>query len=126
MKTFLQKIKLIVPAVTALMVPTSARAAVNINEWGLGLMVGQGTVEGAIGTVIGVFLAIAGIIAVVYLIYGGFQYITAGGDAEKAGAGKTTIIHAIIGIIIIVAAFVLFRYVITAIAGPAGIDRQGL
>jgi len=57
----------------------------------------------------------AGIIAVLYLIYGGIMYITAGGDAEKATKGRTAITNAIIGIIIIAAAFAIY----TLAAGAA-------
>jgi len=59
-------------------------------------------------------LGIVGIIAVLYLIFGGVTYITAGGDAEKAGKGRVAITNAIIGIIIIMAAFIIYRAVIGA------------
>jgi hypothetical protein len=53
----------------------------------------------------------AGIIAVVYLIYGGILYITAGGDAEKATKGRTALVNAIIGIVIIALAIVIVTWV---------------
>jgi len=56
-------------------------------------------------------LVIAGVIAVIYLIYGGLTYITAGGDAEKATKGRTVLINAIIGIIIIALAFLIVNWV---------------
>lgn len=52
-----------------------------------------------------------GAIAFIYLIYGGILYITAGGDAEKATKGRTAIINAVIGIIIIFLALVIIRWV---------------
>ena len=57
------------------------------------------------------FLGIAGTIAVVYLIYGGILYITAGGDAERATKGRTAVVNAVIGIVIIVLALVIVRWV---------------
>ncbi|MFH1854889.1 MAG: hypothetical protein ABH810_00530 [bacterium] len=68
-------------------------------------------------SVINVFLAIAGILAVVYLIYGGVLYITAGGDAEKAGKGRIAITNAIIGIVIILAALIIYNGVIETFTG---------
>jgi hypothetical protein len=65
-----------------------------------------------ITTVVNFALAIVGIIAVVYLIWGGVTYITAGGDAEKAGKGRTTITNAIIGIVIIIAALAIYNGVL--------------
>ena len=50
-------------------------------------------------------------IAVIYLIYGGILYITAGGDAEKATKGRTAVINAVIGIIIIFLALVIIQWV---------------
>lgn len=61
--------------------------------------------------VISWMLFIAGFLAVVYLVYAGILYITAGGDPAKAEKARTGIINAIIGIIIIVLAFVIERTV---------------
>lgn len=64
-------------------------------------------------------LIIAGILAVIYLIYGGILYITASGDAEKATKGRTAVVNAIIGIVIILLAVVLVQWVNSLITqGP--------
>lgn len=55
-------------------------------------------------------LYFGGAIAIIYLIYGGILYITAGGDAEKASKGKTALINAIIGIIIIFLSLAIIKY----------------
>jgi hypothetical protein len=52
-------------------------------------------------------LIFSGVVAVIYIIWGGYSYITAGGDAEKAGAGRTTLVNAIIGLIIIFSAYAI-------------------
>lgn len=52
----------------------------------------------------------AGAIAIIYLIYGGILYITAGGDAEKATKGRTALINAVIGIIIIFLSLAIIRF----------------
>lgn len=64
-----------------------------------------------IAKVVNALLLFAGIIAVIYLIYGGLLYITAGGDAEKATKGRTAIINAVIGVVIILVALVILSYV---------------
>jgi hypothetical protein len=71
-----------------------------------------------IGRVVDWLLVLAGVIAVVYLVYGGLLYITAGGDSEKATKGRTAVINAIIGIIIILLAIVIVSWV-------TGIVRTG-
>lgn len=68
-------------------------------------------------TVINLILLIAGILAVIYLIYSGILYITAGGDTGKADKGRTGIVNAIIGLVIISAAYLLVRFVGGAISG---------
>ena len=58
---------------------------------------------------------IAGAIAVAFLIYGGFTYITGGEKgAEKA---KPIIINAIIGLFVIALAFVIVNTVVGALRG---------
>lgn len=71
--------------------------------------------NGLIGTVIGILLTIAALAAFIYLLIAGFQYITAGGDAAKATTARTGIINALIGIIIILVAYVVLRYVGTSL-----------
>jgi len=61
-------------------------------------------------------IALAGVIAVGYLIWGGYQYITSGGG-EGAETAKKTIINAVIGIIVIIAAFAIANYVWTLFVG---------
>jgi len=79
-----------------------------------GRLTGSG---GIIDFVVTWFLILAGAIAVIYLIYGGMLYITAAGDAEKATKGRTALINAIIGIIIIALAFVIVQWVTQVIQG---------
>ena len=63
-------------------------------------------------TNIGAFIMwIAGALALGYLIYGGILYITAGGDAEKATKGRTAIINAVIGIVVVLMALIIINWV---------------
>lgn len=49
-------------------------------------------------------LDLAGIVAVIYIVLGAFQYFTAFGSEEKATAGKNTITWAITGLVLIIVA----------------------
>ena len=60
------------------------------------------------------FLAL---IAVCYGIYGGFMIVTAGGDEEKVKKGRTILIQVVIGIIVIVLAGSIVKWVINIVAG---------
>ena len=52
-------------------------------------------------------LAITLAIDVLFLIIGGFLYITSAGNEERAKKGRTTVINAIIGLVIIILAYVI-------------------
>ncbi len=67
-------------------------------------------------------LGFLGLVAVLAIIYGGFIYLTAGGDEGKTENGKKSIIYAVIGIVIILGAFALVRTVICYV-GVGGDDR---
>lgn len=70
-----------------------------------------------IQNIINVFLSLVGIIAGAMLIYGGFQYITAAGDEQKAERAKRIILYAIIGLIVIGLAAAIVNFVIDAFSG---------
>ena len=57
-------------------------------------------------------IAALGLVAVVVIIIGGVGYMTASGDAGKLQKAKTTIISAIIGLIICVLSFAIVNFVI--------------
>ena len=75
-------------------------------------MLGEDGLESFLKNAINIILIVAGVAAVAYLIYGGLTYITAGGDSERAGKGRTAIMNAIIGVIIIVGALAIYNTVI--------------
>lgn len=54
---------------------------------------------------------LAGILCVGYLIFGGYLYLTSGGDENKAKNGTQAITNAIIGLIIVLAAAAILRTV---------------
>lgn len=54
---------------------------------------------------------IAAILAILYLIWAGIQYITASTDEEKAKKARAAIYNAIIGIVVIVLSYVIIQYV---------------
>ena len=60
--------------------------------------------------IIQILLIVAGLVAFVYLIIGGYQYVTAGGNAEQATAARTTILNAIIGLVIIFASYAVVTW----------------
>lgn len=72
-------------------------------------------------TIVNVLSFIVGLVAVVMLIYGGFRYITSGGESQAVGNAKNTIIYAIVGLLLVVFAQVIVHFVLnTASSAQTG------
>jgi hypothetical protein len=68
-----------------------------------------------IANLINILLFLAGAIAVLFVIIGGFQYLTSAGNAETAEKGKSTVVNAIIGIVIIILSYVIINAIVGTI-----------
>ena len=67
---------------------------------------------------LGLLFFFAGMLAFVFIVIGGIQWITAGGDAKAATSARDRITAAVVGLLVVVAAFA-----ITLILGQVfGID----
>jgi len=71
-------------------------------------------------TIINIFSAIVGVIAVIMIIVGGLRYITSGGDSSKVGAAKQTLIYAIIGLVIVALAQLIVHFVLAQAVNIGG------
>lgn len=71
---------------------------------------------GLIYNAIFLLLTIAGSAAVLFIIVGGFWYITSAGNEEQAEKGKSTLLNAIIGIVVIVLSYVIINVVSSFVA----------
>ena len=74
-----------------------------------------GTGEGVYGTIkniINVMLVISGIVAVIVIIVGGISYSVSVGDPAKVKKAKDTILYALIGLVVAVAAFSIVNFVV--------------
>lgn len=56
-------------------------------------------------------LYLSAIIAVIFIIIGGFYYITSSGDSTQATKGRTTLVNALIGLTIIVLSYLIVQVV---------------
>lgn len=67
---------------------------------------------GVFTNVINIALFIIGALAVLMLIIGGIRYTVSGGDTAAVTAAKSTIMYAIIGIIIAILAYAIVNFVL--------------
>src|SRR3989338_7714864 len=61
---------------------------------------GQGSFRALALLVINFFLGFLGLLAVMMIIYGGFLYVSSGGEQEKVDKAKKILLYAVVGIII--------------------------
>ena len=126
MKKTIFKILSILPSLSILLVPVYAFAAprsiTDIFKHGIIPDPGEdGIYEIAdiidiLGSVLQVLFTFAAVIAVIYIIIGGYHYVTAYGNPETAEKGKQTLTWAIIGLVIVILAFVIVQFVWNAIS----------
>lgn len=60
-------------------------------------------------------IALSGAVALIYLIWGGLQYLTAAGNEQQATKAKTTLTWAIVGLLLIISSYALVKYFATTI-----------
>ncbi len=121
---FLKVLEIILAGFIVLAPVAFVAAQRNINDptlcQGTGLNCQQTNATALIKTVINWLLGIALAIAVLFLIVGGFWYITSAGNEETAEKGKGTVINAIIGIVIIILSWVIINVVATLVTTNTG------
>ncbi|MBI4435455.1 Ig-like domain-containing protein [Candidatus Uhrbacteria bacterium] len=70
-------------------------------------------------------ISFVGVVAVVFLLYGGFVWMTAGGNADRLKKAKQIIINAIIGLLLVFASFAIVSFVLGALVDATGADISG-
>jgi hypothetical protein len=76
---------------------------------------GSGHLPATIAQIIRVALGFLGIVAVVIILFGGFKWMTAGGNDDKVKEAKKLIISGIIGLVIILSAFAIATFVLSQV-----------
>lgn len=56
-------------------------------------------------------LVIAGIVSVIFIIVGGIKYSLSSGDPSEVSKAKNTILYSIIGLVVVMSAFAIIRFV---------------
>ena len=77
---------------------------------------------GSVPVIIQVIMIVAALVALIFLIIGGIKWITSGGDKTAVEAARNTITSALIGLLIVFAAWAIIKLIeyffgITVISG---------
>ena len=67
-----------------------------------------------VGQIINVSLTLLGMVAVSLMVYAGFLWMTAAGNDDQIGKAKSVMTAAVIGLVIIMSAYAITRFVLRA------------
>ncbi|MBR3131974.1 hypothetical protein IKG33_00970 [Candidatus Saccharibacteria bacterium] len=73
------------------------------------------TFSSVIQNILSAVIAVSGLVAVVFIVIGGINYMTSTGDPGKTKKAKDTILYALIGLIICALAFAIVNWAATTI-----------
>ncbi|MFA5126701.1 MAG: Ig-like domain-containing protein [Patescibacteria group bacterium] len=77
-----------------------------------------------VSNIINIILSFLGALAILFILYGGFLWLTSHGDRDKVQRAKMVIISAVIGILIIFSAYALSRFIIERLGSATGITTE--
>lgn len=69
-----------------------------------------------VATVLNFISVVAGVVAVIMIIYGGFRFVTSAGNPENTKAARNTILFALVGLVIVAFAQVIVKFVLAKIS----------
>ncbi len=92
-------------------------------EEGVGDSLGNQDLRTTVASIINVALSLLGIVAVVIILIGGFQWMTAGGNDDKVAGARKLIFSGIIGLAIILSAWAIATFVISSLSAATDSGR---
>lgn len=95
---------------------TAAQLGLSLNKSAPGGL-GFNNLNDAISGVMNLVFFFALLLVLVYLVWGGVQWITAGGDKAGTEAARGKITGAIVGIIIVATAFAIYNLLLNFVGG---------
>ncbi|MFA5051536.1 MAG: hypothetical protein WC544_00555 [Patescibacteria group bacterium] len=98
--------------IAAVAIPFAA-SAVTVTNLGPTLGLGTADLESTVIKIVQWVLGFLGLVAVIMILIGGFQWMTAGGNEEKVAGAKKIISAAVIGLIVILLAWAIVIFVVT-------------
>ncbi|PIR43061.1 hypothetical protein COV24_04760 [candidate division WWE3 bacterium CG10_big_fil_rev_8_21_14_0_10_32_10] len=89
-------------------------------EYGAATGLGQQDVRTTIATIINVALSLLGIVALIIVLYGGFKWMTAGGNDEQVAEARKIIISGVVGLAVVLSSYAVANFVLNQLAIATG------
>ena len=106
----------LIPKVVFASVADTVGSGLSTAASGGGYSNGKKLLPDIVGNLINSAFDIFGILLLVYILYGGYKYMTAQGDSKNVDTAKDTIKNAIIGTVILISANFIATYVVDALS----------
>lgn len=68
--------------------------------------------DGGVKIALQILFGIIGALAVFFVVYGGFKFVTSQGDPQAVGKARATVLYAVIGLVIAISAEIIVSFVI--------------
>ena len=69
------------------------------------------TLSRTIGTIVSTVLSLLGVVFIILIILGGYQWMTAGGNEEQVKGAQSRIKNAVIGLIIVISSYAIWMII---------------
>ena len=99
----------------AIAASTPSNITQGVKDIGKDVDLGQKDLKESVAGVINIALGLLGLIAVVLVVVGGFMWMTAAGNEEKIEKAKQLLFSALVGLVIIVAAWSIANFFVSQV-----------
>lgn len=87
---------------------TQLAQTISASDAGITVIAGDVVVH----NILNITYSLAGIIAIIMIIIGGFTYTTSAGNPASVTKAKNTILYSVIGLVVVIAAFAITNFVL--------------
>lgn len=78
------------------------------------------TLPQVVGSIVKQLMGLLGVLFAIYLIYGGVEWLIAGGNAQRLEKAKNIIINGIIGLIVTLSAYAISYFIVDVVLSSTG------
>lgn len=119
----IDKVLYVIGSITVLFATSATAVYAQAKDWSADCLdpnrpAGIKCLESVFGNLVSVLVSLAGLALFVMLVIGGYKYLMSAGDPEKTQSARNTMFYAIVGIVVMVSAYIVLQ----AIKWFTGID----
>lgn len=81
--------------------------------------------NGVIRVISNILIWVVGIVAVIMIVWSGIKYMTAAGDSSKLASAKSSLIYAIVGLIVAIMAYAIVNFIMDRLNVSSGKSSGG-